>query len=127
MPRKRTRKTGILEKFLQNEIASSLMGILEEHGLATFKDIKAVIEEVRGLRKQIAGVVSSKSGKILVKKNRAGRKPQHETCTLSGCYNRHYAKGLCASHYQKHRREIQEGGAKTKVKTTRKRGRKKSA
>jgi len=114
----------MLEKLLENEIASSFVNMVEEHGLATFKDIKAVIEEIRDLRRQIAGAVSSGTGKGVIRKSRAGRKPKHETCTQAGCYNAHYAKGLCASHYQKQRREATEGPKTNKPR--KRRGRKKA-
>jgi len=44
--------------------------------------------------------------------SRAGRKPTHIKCTKHGCNKPHYAKGLCASHYQKQRRDAQLGQTK---------------
>jgi len=35
---------------------------------------------------------------------RPGRPPTHTTCTLKGCTNDHYARGLCSKHYQRRRR-----------------------
>lgn len=29
-----------------------------------------------------------------------GRPKHHEWCTRNGCFNKHYAKGLCQKHYR---------------------------
>jgi len=43
------------------------------------------------------------------KAGRRGRKPgKIKECTVPGCSRKHYAKGLCASHYQASRRKAAE-------------------
>ena len=39
------------------------------------------------------------------KPGRRGRKASAKKCSVPGCKRPHYAKGLCASHYQQKRRE----------------------
>ena len=130
MPRGRPAKPGALESLLQKEIRRSVGSALNQKDLATSKDIKALIDEVRSLRKVLARAAALKI-KAGAKKSRAGRKPTHKNCTRHGCNKPHYAKGLCASHYQKQRRDSELAKAKTKKKVKRtaakkKRGRKKA-
>jgi len=43
-------------------------------------------------------------------RKRPGRKPRK--CSVRGCKNKIYAKGLCANHYQKSRREARKQAGK---------------
>jgi hypothetical protein len=53
------------------------------------------------------GAVAGKRGRKRGKKR--GRKPSAgKACTVAGCKSAHYAKGLCASHYQQSRRVKKE-------------------
>ncbi len=45
-----------------------------------------------------------------VGRKRPGRKPRK--CSVRGCKNKIYAKGLCANHYQKSRREARKQAGK---------------
>jgi len=58
--------------------------------------------KTRKVRRKKTGRKARKVKKV-AKKPRA-KKPK-KTCTVPGCNRPHYAKGLCAAHYQKMRRE----------------------
>jgi len=149
-PRK-SQKAGVLEKLIQKEVSKAVKKTIKEQKLATSEDLKALTGELKQVRKQLgkapvgkatakaAGKATAKAaGKATAKaagkttlKKRAGRKPKFTTCTVRGCKKPHYAKGLCASHYQKQRREaagvtISKGAKKTaRKKNTRKKTAKK--
>ncbi len=54
-----------------------------------------------------------KAGRPKKQGRKRGRKPTaKKVCTLPGCVRKHYAKGLCASHYQTALRKKKEARAK---------------
>jgi hypothetical protein len=64
----------------------------------------------------VGGGVAGKRGRKPGRKGKKrGRKPgPQKTCSVKGCKRDHYAKGLCASHYQQKR--LKEKGKKPAAK-----------
>jgi len=131
-PRK-SQKAGVLEKLIQKEVSKAVKKTIKEQKLATSEDLKALTGELKHGKAtaKAAGKATAKAAGKTTLKKRAGRKPKFTTCTVRGCKKPHYAKGLCASHYQKQRREaagvtISKGAKKTaRKKNTRKKTAKK--
>ncbi len=129
MAARKSQKAGVLENLIQKEVARAVKDTIKDQNLATSKEVKSLTGELKQVRKQLGRVSAGKTKTKTDGRKRAGRKPTYTTCTVRGCNKPHYAKGLCASHYQKERREATAGtGAKGKKKKAgRKPGRKKTA
>jgi len=69
------------------------------------------------LEKVLVGTIAPVAKRKRTRKTKAkvkrGKKARaKKTCKIPGCTRKHYAKGLCAAHYQKARREKLEARAK---------------
>lgn len=109
MPGRKSTKAGVLENLIGKEVVRSVKEAINKYDLASSKDLNSLVAEVRMLRKQLSSQIKAKPSR-----KRPGRKPTHVKCTVRGCNKPHYAKGLCASHYQKQRRDAE--AAKTTAK-----------
>ena len=115
MPGTKSTKAGILENLIGKEVVRSVKEAIKKYDLATSREVKSLVAEVRMLRKHLSGRAKAKPSR-----KRPGRKPTHVKCTIRGCNKPHYAKGLCASHYQKQRRDAEAGKTATRKKTAKK-------
>jgi hypothetical protein len=89
-----------------DQMARPKMGIIFnlEKVLAQLLETKeALNERLAQMEAVLVGdAVAGKRGRKAGKKR--GRKPgPNKTCKVAGCKREHYAKGLCASHYQQKR------------------------
>lgn len=77
-----------------------------------------IVEAIKSLNSRLSRLEelllgSSEPAQLKIRRRRkvgkrARKKPAEKivkTCTVSGCKQKHYAKGLCAFHYHKARRE----------------------
>ena len=109
-------KGGSLAKALRNEIQSSFRSALAASGLASSKDIKQLTKAVRTLStvmKKSPAAPGRKAAAASGSKKR-GRKPKATVCKIRGCNRKHYAKGLCASHYNTQLRRKKMAALKSK-------------
>ena len=102
---------------LSLEIEAAISKVAGAGKLPTSKDVKKLTAALRSLNKMLkklsAGTPGRKAAAAAPGQKRKGRKPTATSCSVAGCVRPHYAKGLCASHYNSALRIKKLGGKKT--------------
>lgn len=72
---------------------------------ADLREMRKALTRVERRMDQLATKVSGRPRKATGSRRGPGRPATHTVCTVEGCNNPHYAKGLCSRCYQRARRD----------------------
>jgi lipid II:glycine glycyltransferase (peptidoglycan interpeptide bridge formation enzyme) len=100
------KKSDYLTLAFQEVIEESRHAFERSVKLSVNEILKVVDRQYKDLSRRIDKIeqklgTAPKSGR-----KRPGRRPTQRVCSIEDCTRPHYAKGLCSSHYQKMRKEM---------------------
>jgi hypothetical protein len=78
---------------------------------ADLREMRKAVTRLERRVEQLTTRVSGRTRRTTGSRRGPGRPATHTVCTVAGCNNPHYAKGLCSRCYQRERRNEARGGA----------------